>query len=510
MKDQDELYELIKSLSKSEKRYFKLFASGYSGTKNHIRLFEAIEKQTKTDIGDCYNEKAIKQGFKGEAFIRQLHVTKNYLKNLILKSLRNYHQHISIGSILKDQLRDIEILYNKGLYKQSKKLIKKSEQLALEHEKFTILIELMSWKRNILQVEKGPYQSVHYNKEIVKSERSVIKSLENIIDYWDLGLKILEDNFNNNPAKTSYNNNPLLKNERRAISFPAKKMYHFIRYTQSVFNSETKNGYDHALAAIRLFEKHPQQIKEDPISYATAINNLIPICFRLGKYDEVKDLIEKVKKLPQNYALSNFDHLYFKLFLRTYNNELELYRDLGEIESGIKLIGEVKEFLQRFDGVITQDYRTLFNFQIAYFYFADSNYSQSLEYLNKILNEKETERTDIYTYTRILNLMVHYELKNYDLIEYLYQSTKRYLNKKNRLYNFEKAILEFFKNVSQTNNENAISKLKNLKKKILALDEDHSESLDYINILVWIQSKLNRRPFIKLIQEYQKNQPVSV
>jgi len=64
--------------------------------------------------------------------------------------------------------------------------------------------------------------------------------------------------------------------------------------------------------------------------------------------------------------------------------------------------------------------------------------------------------------------------------------------------------------VSQTNNENAISKLKNLKKKILALDEDHSESLDYINILVWIQSKLNRRPFIKLIQEYQKNQPVSV
>ncbi|MCZ6521568.1 MAG: hypothetical protein O6848_08755, partial [Bacteroidetes bacterium] len=160
--------------------------------------------------------------------------------------------------------------------------------------------------------------------------------------------------------------------------------------------------------------------------------------------------------------------------------------------------------------VITQDYRTLFNFQIAYFYFADSNYSQSLEYLNKILNEKETERTDIYTYTRILNLMVHYELKNYDLIEYLYQSTKRYLNKKNRLYNFEKAILEFFKNVSQTNNENAISKLKNLKKKILALDEDHSESLDYINILVWIQSKLNRRPFIKLIQEYQKNQPVSV
>jgi len=84
------------------------------------------------------------------------------------------------------------------------------------------------------------------------------------------------------------------------------------------------------------------------------------------------------------------------------------------------------------------------------------------------------------------------------------------LNKKNRLYNFEKAILEFFKNVSQTNNENAISKLKNLKKKILALDEDHSESLDYINILVWIQSKLNRRPFIKVIEEYQKNQPVGM
>lgn len=49
MKPSVELFNLIKSLTKSEKRYFKLTSTLQSGEKNYLRLFEAIENQKVYD-----------------------------------------------------------------------------------------------------------------------------------------------------------------------------------------------------------------------------------------------------------------------------------------------------------------------------------------------------------------------------------------------------------------------------------------------------------------------------
>ena len=57
MKPSTELFQLIKSLSKSEKRYFKLTSSLQSGDKNYMKLFDAIELQ------DSYDEQEIKINF---------------------------------------------------------------------------------------------------------------------------------------------------------------------------------------------------------------------------------------------------------------------------------------------------------------------------------------------------------------------------------------------------------------------------------------------------------------
>jgi hypothetical protein len=63
MKPSNELFELIKSLTKSEKRFFKLQSSLQSGDKNYIRLFDTIDKMSE------YDEEEVKSNFKGEKFI---------------------------------------------------------------------------------------------------------------------------------------------------------------------------------------------------------------------------------------------------------------------------------------------------------------------------------------------------------------------------------------------------------------------------------------------------------
>ena len=84
----DDLFQLIKSLSRNEKGYFKKYTLLYSAqpesANNYTRLFDVIDGM------DEYDEIALKKQFTGEKFINQLPVTKNYLYNSILKSLRSY------------------------------------------------------------------------------------------------------------------------------------------------------------------------------------------------------------------------------------------------------------------------------------------------------------------------------------------------------------------------------------------------------------------------------------
>jgi hypothetical protein len=75
MKPSNSLFILIKSLTKSEKRYFKRFCTIYSKERqnNYLLLFNAIAEQKE------YDELQIKSKFRNEKFVKQLNVLKVYL-----------------------------------------------------------------------------------------------------------------------------------------------------------------------------------------------------------------------------------------------------------------------------------------------------------------------------------------------------------------------------------------------------------------------------------------------
>ena len=130
MKPSKELFKLVKSLSKSEKRFFKLSSSLQSGEKNYLKIFDYIDAQ------DDYNESALKDYFDNEVFIKHLPSEKNHLYKLILKSLRSYYSEQSVSSTLKQEIKNVEILYNKALYKECEKFVKRAKATAQKYEKF--------------------------------------------------------------------------------------------------------------------------------------------------------------------------------------------------------------------------------------------------------------------------------------------------------------------------------------------------------------------------------------
>ncbi len=107
MKPSNELFDLIQSLTKSEKRFFKLHSALQSGEKNYLRIFDAVDKQK------AYDEEAIKKQFAKETFIRHFPSEKNHLYKLVLKALRAYHAESSVTGVLKQHINNIEILFQR-------------------------------------------------------------------------------------------------------------------------------------------------------------------------------------------------------------------------------------------------------------------------------------------------------------------------------------------------------------------------------------------------------------
>ena len=139
-----DLFLLIKSLSKTEKRYFKKFSELHGKEdNNYLLLFDAIAKQKE------FNEEELKKLFKGQAFMRQFPVAKNYLFSKILDALEFYHRDASIHSIVRRNIYRAELLQKKGMYDQSLKMLQRARSDANELDLFHALLEIQTqWEFN--------------------------------------------------------------------------------------------------------------------------------------------------------------------------------------------------------------------------------------------------------------------------------------------------------------------------------------------------------------------------
>jgi hypothetical protein len=144
IKDQkDSLFALVKSLTKSEKRQFKLFVGrlGVNADSKFLSLFTLLDKS------NSYTEKQILKSTDIQK--KQLANIKAHLYKQILISLKMNPVHQNIRSQIREQLDFASILYHKGLYKQSLKILDKAKELAVNHEEKNLAYEIVELEKVI-------------------------------------------------------------------------------------------------------------------------------------------------------------------------------------------------------------------------------------------------------------------------------------------------------------------------------------------------------------------------
>src|SRR4030095_9578888 len=147
MRSPDSLFKLVKSLNKAEKANFKKFASRHvlGGKNKYSLLFDAIAGGRNDD-----DENDLKRKFRNEKFVKNFPVIKNYLYDIILKSLSANDSNSGTENDIKNDIRYIEVLFKKSLFKDCKRILDRALKKANRNENFQLLLELLKWKKNLI------------------------------------------------------------------------------------------------------------------------------------------------------------------------------------------------------------------------------------------------------------------------------------------------------------------------------------------------------------------------
>lgn len=505
----DNLHRLIKSLTKPEKRYFKIFSSRHTlgDVNNYQLLFDVIDKMSE------YDESIIHKKFKGEAFLKQLSIAKNRLYEQILRSLDSFHANSSIDAELKKLVHCAEILYKKTLYSQSQKLLKSARRLAVKYEKHTTLLEISMWEKKLVEKDNYTETGEQELSAVHEEDRLTLAKISNYNDFWNIKSRLFyilnrkgqvrsQDELSN---FKSIIDNVLLKSEDKALYFETKYLYYHI-YSAYYFGiGDYENSYINLKKNVELIENNVEQFKEEPNVYFSVLTNIIYIASRLRKYDEVFSYLEKLHALPEKLALNRNEDLDIKLFSSTYSIELTLYILTAEFEKGIALVPIIEEGLKLYGEKINNVRKAYIFFNIAILYFAGKNYSEALRWINLLLNNINIDKTeDIHCFAQLLNMVIHLELGNQRLVPYALKSTQRYLNLRNRVYQFENMFLQFINKILKARDKSEEKKVyQNLFAELQTIEhvEFEKTAFEYFDFIAWAKSKVEQRDFAEVMRE---------
>ncbi len=508
-KSTDSLFELIKSLTKSEKRYFKLLSSRHTigEENNYIVLFDYIDKM------DEYDESVLFKHFKGQAFLNRFSITKKRLYDHLLSALDTFYASSSLDAQLYKALHSADILYNKSLYDQCRRVLMSAQKLALKNERFGILMEVSKRQKKLF--ESNGYADVKSEqiKEVITNDLSYIQSIKDHAKLW------------------SFKSELFIELSRKGVTRSEEQRKSFERIIQDLKSSvdeksltiENSYLYNHTYSAyyyairdyseclkglqsnMNLFEQETNYLIENPNLYFSVLTNAIYVSEQLGEYHDATQLLQKLKLFPSKYEITLSEDLQIKLFSSTSSIELSSLTARGDFDAAKKLIPQIEDGLNLYGDKISPQRKAFLSFKFAGIYLAVRDFPEALKQVNSILNDPKIDSNeDILAFTHLLYLLIHLELKHDQLLPYAIKSTERFLKARNILHSFEKVMLRFISKLLKAKDvfenetiwqelQTELAELKN--------DAQQNVGLDYFDFESWAKSKVKRKNFDEVIRD---------
>lgn len=482
------LIKLIKSLKQKEKRLVTLELSRYRKENNLLKLYQLINGQ---DVSD---DDVLRKKIKDKKFKSQLNINKHKLYHAILELLQQVHLKSSPYYKVQTMLQQAYLLYSKGMIQAKEELLLKARDLAKD-------FELREFQLQIINLQ----QSYQWN-----DDQTFCKEVERICIQLKAERK-LNQLFNRSLTSEHESGTRLSSKQKsglkkladealriKADSFTAQFYRLRIRFSYFAIPGDHPNSCRLAEDLIRLFRKFPHMLQLDTWrnEYLDSLKNFIPAFTFFGKTDSLEFIYQEAKKLdvPEVYQAS------FAL------NILDSYIQTGEFKEHEKKINDMQKHIAFYKRYLSVYNIPIFYFNLALMNFGMQHYSKSLFWLNEIINIKNSSSVNItlQVMTRLIRLIVFYELNYSDVLENQLRSTARFISKQKEKYRIDELILKCIRKLnSVSDKKERLPVLKQFKHELLKLSKDEKESgaFYYFDFISWLDCQIEQRPFALVVKE---------
>ncbi len=501
----DSLFVLVKSLSKSEKRQFKLYVGrlGVNTEAKFLALFNLLDKMKVYDEGQILASGIVKK--------TQLSNLKAHLYKQVLISLRLNPVNQSIRIQIREQLDFATILYQKGLYKQSLKLLDKAKVMAIENEEKNVAYEIVELEK-IIETQYITRSIPARADELAEQAKTLSRQNVMTSKLSNLSLQLysmmLKVGYVRNDADLQsvkdYFEAHLPSYNRNELGFREKLWLYKAYLWYSLLVQDFLSAYKYASKWVDMFYEREEMIYRNPVFYLKGNHYLLESLFFIKYSSQFRETLERMEVTVSGQAFPKNDNVASLTFLYVNNNKLNLHFLEGTFDKGLYLVNIIEYGIKKHQERIDQHHIMLLYYKIACLYFGVGDNKNCIAYLKKIIHNKSLKmREDLMCFARVLSLVAHYEAGMDYHLEVQLKSTYKFLLKMNDLHAVQKEMIKFLRRLGDiypTELKNEFRKLYNELKKY----ENHpyeKRAFLYLDILSWLESHLQSRPVGEIIRE---------
>ena len=501
----EHVFNLIKSLSKAEKRNFRIYAKRFHNSEQllFLRLFDLIDKQKNFNEAEIITSLELSDQ-------AQFSNLKRHLYAQIIASLRMLFKEKGANFKVREYVDYAYILYGKGLYLQALKILKKAKDLAKKHHLIYMQLTIVEFEKKIETrhiTRSGTSHALHLSEE---SER-IQKNANHLVELSNLRIQMHAKYLRDGHVKSreeakeirNYYHNKIDLMDLDNLGLMEQIFYVQSRVWYNYILLDFESCMKYAIEWIELLDLHPNMLLRDVDLYmrgyhyiltsANHTNNLKIHELYLKKFEDFRK--GNYKKFNTNSQILSF------LYVHTGRlNSIMLNGNFDQAEPIIqKSLGRIRKYSFRLD-----DHRVMvFYFKFAWIYLGANKTDKAITFLNKIIhNELNKLREDIQNYARILMLICHYESGNIDILQYLINTYSGYFQRKKEINSFLKNSMNMFSELKSkgTSEHKDILKKYYLLFKEINQDPYDRRALDYVDVQTWIESKIKNTSIQALIQ----------
>lgn len=499
----DMLSRLINTLTKAEKRYFRLYTALQQGNKDYVNLFDMMERLSFKSTAEL--KQAFQQQYAGSSY----EVCSKYLYKVLLDCLLHLRMQRHSTATLTAGILKCDILFERSLHEDALKQLHKAQTIASANEKQLLQLWAQQQEMQLLQQMNFPgiteedlsqkqsdIQETMVAMQQIRQQTSLYETLRHRLLYRGSSRTARQQEAIDT---LSAGMPPPVNNSATSLKVHLLFQAHYHLVT---------SDYPAALQVFhklhQLLETHPALFEDTPADHLLIIEGILD-SLRAGKlYEELFSFIDKVKRL-------NGDSVYFSIMQQRllFIYEAGAYIDSGNFSFALTLLQQYAPVIKKNILLMDISKQAEIYLYMALIYLGNEDINNAHNSLEQVLQSNLYSTLPIYRTCRLVHLLIQYELGNYEYIRYETRAFRRHLQPDTkRSYLLERTVIKFLGNgeiPTVTSYRTALWKKINASFEKIKADKYERQQLKLFDFSAWIEAKLKRKSLSTILQEKHKN-----